>query len=741
MKLFDKRPLSLILCIFLVGLFLFSGFDIITNIIIASVSVFFFAFILILPKLFGKFKGILLASSIMILISSLFSLFYFSMYFDLYKKYEGEETISVEGTIHEVTEYTDGYTLILKDVSINENSHSNKIICYIDKEECDLVIRPLKIIKFSAQIEEYSSSNSNTRLYYRSQGITTKAYNVTDIEESGVATPDLLYRINSYRSSIARFMINKSDSEGGGLLAALLIGEREYISGSTHLAFERTGTLHILAISGMHLVLLMHALNSLLRFFSINKKVRKIIEIIVCIAYTTLLGFPLSVCRASIMLLISAILYFIASDADSITSLFISVTIICIVLPYSIYDISLWLSAFATLGILVYSELISRLKLKNKLLKILFAILSPIIISVFAISFTLIISILSFNSISLVGPIATIILNAIIEYFMYLGIVFLLLSGFLNIGSIVSSYGNLIIKLVNAISQIKGIYVGAETIIVKVLVIILSVLTVLFLVLNIKKKKAYLLLLLSLFISINTISLINDRLVKNEENIEYILSGTCDFVLMKSNGRCVLIDATKPSQSTSYRAVDAIYELGLREVDAYVFINYSSTLSSSINHLISNVNIQEFYMPAPHTEKENDINENLSKALNIKINLYNMGDYIFFNNYTLLPYYREENRNKCAYLIFDKGKSITYLSCGMLYGNTNAVAESLIDGTNTVIFARNGERYYNYVYDSVYKGVERMIVSSKGFKISEFITEYYNKIDIIEYPDRISIKH
>ncbi len=741
MNLFDKRPLSLILCIFLVGLFLFSSFNIITNIIIASISVLLFIFILILPRLFGKFKRILIASLIMILSSSLFSLFYFNMYFDLYNKYEDEEELCVEGTVYEITEYTDGYTLILKDISINENTHSNKISCFINKEDCDLVIRPLKIIKFSAKIEEYSSSNSSTGLYYRSQGITTKAYDVTNIIDMGDASPDLLYRINSYRKSIADYIISKSDKEGGGLLSALLIGERGYISGSTHLAFERTGTLHILAISGMHLVLLMHALNSLLRLFSINKKTRKTIEIIVCIAYTILLGFPLSVCRASIMLLISAILYLIASDADSITSLFISVTIICIILPYSIYDISLWLSAFATLGILVYSELISKLKLKKKLYKIIFAMISPIIISVFAISFTFVISIFSFNSLSLVGPIATIILNVIIEYFMYLGIIFLPLSTFLNIGGVVSWYGNLIIKLVNAMSQIKGIYVGAETIIIKILVTLLSILIILFLVLSIKKKKVFLLILLSLFVSINTIALVNDRIVKNEENIEYILSGTCDFVLMKSNGKCVLIDATKPSQSTAYRAVDAIYEFGLREVDAYVYINYSSTLSSSLIHTTSNVNIKEVYVPTPYTENEKDINENLRKSLNIKIKQYNMGDYIFFGNHTLLPYYREENRNKCAYLIFDKGKTITYLSCGMLYGNTNAVAESLIDGTNTVIFARNGERYYNYVYDSVYKGVERIIVSSKGFKISEYITEYYDKIEIIEQPKRISIKH
>lgn len=741
MKLFDKRPLSLILCIFLVGLFLFSGFNLVTNVIIASLSLLFVILLIFLPKLFGKLKNILIASTVMLLLSSLFSLFYFNMYFDLYKKYDKDEILTIEGTIYEIKEHTNGYTITLDDIKINENSHSNKISCYIDKNECNILIRPLKTIKFAAQLEEYSSENSSTQLYYRANGLTTRAFNIKNLSETGEGEADLSYTIKTYRSRIANFIINSSDRDGGGLLAALLIGEREYISDSTHLAFERTGTLHILAISGMHLVLLMHAINSMLRILSINKKARKIIEIIICILYITLLGFPLSVCRAGIMLLISAILYLIASDSDSITSLFISVALICIVQPYSIYDLSLWLSAFATLGILVYSELVGKLKIKRKLYKILFGLISPIIISIFAISFTFIITIFSFNSISLIGPITTIILNMLIEYFMYAGLVFLIFAGSIGTGYLVSLYGNLIIKIVNSMSGINGVYVAADGVLIKILVALLSLLIILFLVLDIKKKKGFLLLLLTFFISISGIALTKDRIIKNEENIEYILSESCDYVLLKSQGKCILIDATKPSKDTSYSAIDAIYNFGLREIDAYVYINYSPTLPSSFLHLLSNINIKEFYLPTPNNNEESNICKEISKTKNIALSYYDMGDYIFFNNYTLMPYYREEHRNKSAYLIFDGNKTITYLSSGMLEGNTNAVAKTLINGSNTVIFARNGERYYNYIYNDVYTSIDRLIVSSKSFKISEYVLPYYEKIDIIDNTKKISIKH
>ena len=47
----------------------------------------------------------------------------------------------------------------------------------------------------------------------------------------------------------------------------------------------------------------------------------------------------------------------------------------------------------------------------------------------------------------------------------------------------------------------------------------------------------------------------------------------------------------------------------------------------------------------------------------------------------------------------------------------------------------------NYIYNDIYTSIDRIIISSKSFKISEYVLPYYEKIDIVESPDRISIKH
>ena len=65
---------------------------------------------------------------------------------------------------------------------------------------------------------------------------------------------------------------------------------------------------------------------------------------------------PSSVVRASFLLIINATLFLIAKTKDSFTSLCIAVLILVLIEPYAVFDLSLWLSAFATLGIVSFSE-------------------------------------------------------------------------------------------------------------------------------------------------------------------------------------------------------------------------------------------------------------------------------------------------------------------------------------------------------------------------------------------------
>jgi predicted membrane metal-binding protein len=153
------------------------------------------------------------------------------------------------------------------------------------------------------------------------------------------------------------------------------------------------------------------------------------------------------------MLIISSLLYFLSRDNDSITSLFVAVSVIVAVSPYSIYDLSLWLSAFATLGVVTYSEWRSEQPKETRKAKRLMCKLGDTLaFSAFAITPTLFISYFIFDGISILSPIATPIFSLPIELIMYLG------TAMLIIGKILSGHK----YPVKSLDRVLFLYLGKE---------------------------------------------------------------------------------------------------------------------------------------------------------------------------------------------------------------------------------------------------------------------------------------
>jgi competence protein ComEC len=129
------------------------------------------------------------------------------------------------------------------------------------------------------------------------------------------------------------------------------------------------------------------------------------------------------------MLIITSLLFLLSHRADSITTLFVAVTAILIIEPYAVFDVGLWLSAFATLGILLFLEFYEGVKSKGKptvKARLFNALVIPVVISLFAFGATFLLSAATFDRFSLLAPITTPIYSIPIEIYMYLGILFLI---------------------------------------------------------------------------------------------------------------------------------------------------------------------------------------------------------------------------------------------------------------------------------------------------------------------------
>ena len=556
MKLFDKRPLSLILCI-LLGAFVFFAFgDTSVRIAVISIAVILLFIPFIIKEATKKHKTMLVLSSALILLASTFAFIYFDSWYYADKRFD--DTCQIEGCVESFDFNNGTKNLDLSVSSVNGKLFSSyKIKVYLESQDISNITTGTKL-SFNADLESFDKNQDfDAASYYYARGYSAKAENVENLTVIGQGSPSLTNEITEYRRSLSRRLILYSDEKSGGLLAALLLGERDYLSGQISLDFSRIGISHILALSGMNIALLCYLFSWILSLLGLNKKWRKLAEIFFTLFYITITGFPLSVMRAGLMTILSALLFLLSSSKDSVTNLFISVTLIVLIMPYSIFDMSLWLSAFATLGIIIFAELTekSRISENTRSEKATVDFLAPLLSSVFALGSTLAISLFSFNSISLFSIISTFIFSPIFNVFIYLGTFFLFTASFLPIGSIVIVFGNFITDFAHKFSSVKYSLLSTDFWLTKALIIAFTVFLFVFMTMETRKKKTAVFLITALLLSSIASAAIYTVNTSSDFSFIYDEQENRERILMKKDSYSALLEVSTPSKKGLLRII------------------------------------------------------------------------------------------------------------------------------------------------------------------------------------------
>jgi competence protein ComEC len=137
------------------------------------------------------------------------------------------------------------------------------------------------------------------------------------------------------------------------LLEAVLLGERSSFPDGFNEKLSITGTRHITAISGMHIVIISALLFYLLIFFKIKRKWAALISLLLIIIFIFFVGAPVSAIRAGIMGGVVLLSYFFYRKTDSLRLLVFAATVMLIFNPLLLhYDLGFQLSFLAVAGIL-----------------------------------------------------------------------------------------------------------------------------------------------------------------------------------------------------------------------------------------------------------------------------------------------------------------------------------------------------------------------------------------------------
>ncbi len=135
------------------------------------------------------------------------------------------------------------------------------------------------------------------------------------------------------------------------LAAALLLGRYDAIDPATFADFSRTGTTHLLAISGLHMQALATLLGLILAVLGVRYKPAALVVILATIAYTILVGFQPSVVRSAVMTITVAVAVLCDYPARSSNVLALAALITLAINPAFLFNPGCQLSFIAVGGL------------------------------------------------------------------------------------------------------------------------------------------------------------------------------------------------------------------------------------------------------------------------------------------------------------------------------------------------------------------------------------------------------
>jgi competence protein ComEC len=178
-----------------------------------------------------------------------------------------------------------------------------------------------------------------------------------------LSTPKPGFSINRLRESIAHQIHHQlGEGIGAGILAALVVGIRNGIDQEAWRVFSRTGTNHLVAISGLHIGIVA-SLGFFLgrlawrlqgqyaaRFPAIHTGA--LCALLLAMAYAALAGFSTPTLRALVMVCAVLLTLVWRRTTDPFRGLVLALFVIVLIDPYAVLSPGFWLS-FAAVGVII----------------------------------------------------------------------------------------------------------------------------------------------------------------------------------------------------------------------------------------------------------------------------------------------------------------------------------------------------------------------------------------------------
>lgn len=161
-----------------------------------------------------------------------------------------------------------------------------------------------------------------------------------------------------------KFASHISDAKVRGVAEAIVFGYKEELDEEWLEAFSKTGTIHVLAVSGLHVGIIYVLLAFALQIKRSKGKwliIKAVIILVVLFFYSLITGFSPSVSRASIMFGLVLLATVFTQKANIYNSLSFACLVLLVVNTNNLFNVGFQFSFLAVFGIIFYQDGIKRL--------------------------------------------------------------------------------------------------------------------------------------------------------------------------------------------------------------------------------------------------------------------------------------------------------------------------------------------------------------------------------------------
>ncbi len=174
---------------------------------------------------------------------------------------------------------------------------------------------------------------------------------VSDLRDGNIFFEYLIFPTKNFVVKTIRTVM---DGDEANFLIGLLLGDRTDLSQEIKSAFMNTGTIHVLAVSGSHVVLVAEIIFIVVGLLRFPRKTKILIAIAVLIYYMFLTGATPSVVRATLMIIIFYLGKLFQERTDIYNVMGVSAIIILLIEPKQLFDVGFQLSFSAVFSIVYF---------------------------------------------------------------------------------------------------------------------------------------------------------------------------------------------------------------------------------------------------------------------------------------------------------------------------------------------------------------------------------------------------